>query len=163
MQSYWNKGKVFFSLEKSSTHRALVGNTNMGKTLDNNDRNQVVTSSGKSPRLRRQQARLDYQTLFGKMSSHSSPQSLSSGRIKTGPGRRRKSSLGVTRKTNDFCFRRAPFLPQLTQDKKEFKDSCFKNKLLPCLLMFAEVAEVPDTVESTLMQIKKAFILSRTS
>ena len=35
--------------------------------------------------------RLDYQPLFGKMSPHSSPPR---GGSKTGPGRRRKSSLG---------------------------------------------------------------------
>ena len=44
------------------------------------------------------QPRLDYQPLSGKMSPHSSPRrSLSSERIKTGPGRRRKSSLSQPR------------------------------------------------------------------
>ena len=39
-------------------------------------------------------ARLDYQPLFGKMSPHSSPERVSfRGGSKTGPGRRRKSSL----------------------------------------------------------------------
>ena len=38
--------------------------------------------------------RLDYQPLFGKMSPHSSPERVSfRGGSKTGPGRRRKSSL----------------------------------------------------------------------
>ena len=50
--------------------------------------------SSELPRMLKSSTRLDYQPLFRKMSPHSSPRrSLSSGRIKTGPGRRQKSNL----------------------------------------------------------------------
>ena len=49
--------------------------------------------------------RLDYQPLFGKMSPHSSPRRSSSGRIKTGPGRRRKSSLRRRPRERQKCSR----------------------------------------------------------
>ena len=51
--------------------------------------------------------RLDYQPLFGKMSPHSSPERVSlRGGSKTGPGRRRKSSLR-------FSLKRMMELPDL--------------------------------------------------
>ena len=47
--------------------------------------------------------RLDYQPLFGKMSPHLSPSSLRGG-LKTGPGRRRKSSLEATDNNNNIFY-----------------------------------------------------------
>ena len=49
--------------------------------------------------------RLDYQPLFGKMSPHSSPE----GRIKTGPGRRWKSSLPDPFVSTIFTYNRSRY------------------------------------------------------